>query len=77
LINFEPRVVDKGSGSNINIITRGGSNTSVDAKSPQTIKIQKDMSDNAKYDPTRYKEFFRNAVEMFRHMPGPSTPKVA
>jgi hypothetical protein len=33
--------VAEGSGSNINIITRGGEKTGVDAESPHQIKIQK------------------------------------
>jgi hypothetical protein len=48
----------------------------VDAESPHQIKIQKVVPENTKYDPVRKKEFFKNAVEMFRHIPSPSTPVV-
>jgi hypothetical protein len=50
LINYEPRVVAKGRGPNINIITRGGEKTGIDAKIPHQIKIQKVVPENTKYD---------------------------
>jgi hypothetical protein len=72
-INYEPKVVAKGNGPNINIFTRGGVKTSVDANIPHQIKIQKVVLENTKYDHAHQKEFFKNAVEMFRQMPGPYT----
>jgi hypothetical protein len=63
----------KGSGYDINIITKGGVKTSVDAESQHPIKIQKAMPRNAKYDPAQQKEFFKSAVDMFRNIPIPST----
>jgi hypothetical protein len=50
LINYESIVVAKGSGPNINIITRGGEKISADIESLHQIKIQKDVLENTKYD---------------------------
>jgi hypothetical protein len=76
LINSKPRAVAEGSGSNINIITRRGVKTGADVESPHQIMIQKNMPNNSKYDLTRHKELFKNAVEMFRHLPSPSILEV-
>jgi hypothetical protein len=75
LINFEPRYMVEGSSSIIDIITRGGVKTGVDAESQHPIKIQKAMLINSKYDPVQQKEFFRIALDMFRNMFGLLTPK--
>jgi hypothetical protein len=37
----------------------------VDVDNPNQSKIQKVIPEDAKYDPIRQKEFFKNAVEMF------------
>jgi hypothetical protein len=50
MINFEPRYVADGKEININIVTRGGTNTGVDIESPHQIKIQKAVPANIKYD---------------------------
>jgi hypothetical protein len=50
----------------INIITKGGAKTGYDVEIRHPINIQKDMSSNAKYDPSQQKEFFKSLVNMFK-----------
>jgi hypothetical protein len=72
MINSEPRLVVGGKESNINVITRGGINTGVDAAIPQPHQIQK-IVPIPRYDLESQKEFFKNVVELFRQMSDSTT----
>jgi hypothetical protein len=50
LINYESMPITEGKDPNINIITRGGTRTSVDVDNPNQSKIQKAVSMDDKYD---------------------------
>jgi hypothetical protein len=68
--------MDERDGPNINIITKGGTKTGVDAESPHEIKICKVVPEDTKYEPTRKKELFKCEIEMFRDISSPSRPLV-
>jgi hypothetical protein len=69
IISSKPRPVDEERRSNINIVTRGGAKTNANMDIPHQIKIQKVLPETTKYDLVQHKEFFKNAVEMFKWMP--------
>jgi hypothetical protein len=55
LINSNPQHVIEEKAPNINIITKGGTKTSVDLENANESKIYKVVSMDSKYDPLRKK----------------------
>jgi hypothetical protein len=65
LINSKPQPVTEEKVPNINIITRGGTRTSVDVDNLNQSKIQKVVPEDIGYDPLVQKYFFKDVVEIF------------